>query len=89
MRIVESWSYEQQYGFRQNFSTNFALIELSDKIADAIDKNKFMVSIFIDLSKACDKLNHDILNYKLSRYGIRGIANGWFHIIIVNNCQLL
>ena len=30
--------YEQQYGFRQNLSTDFALIELSDRIAEAIDK---------------------------------------------------
>ena len=46
--------YEQQYGFRQGFSTDFALIELSDKIAKAIDDKKFMMGIFIDLSKAFD-----------------------------------
>ena len=48
--------YEQQYGFRQNFSTDLALIELSDKIAEAIDNKKHMMGIFIDLSKAFDTL---------------------------------
>ena len=44
--------YDQQYGFRQNLSTDFALLELSDKIAEAIDRKKFMIGIFVDLSKA-------------------------------------
>ena len=70
--------YEQQYGFRQNSSTDFALIELSDKIAEAIDRKQFMIGIFVDLSKAFDTLNHSILLQKLSNYGIRGLANDWF-----------
>jgi len=49
--------YEQQYGFRQNFSTDFALIELPDKIAEAIHKKKFTIGIFVHLSKAFDTLN--------------------------------
>ena len=70
--------YEQQYGFRQNSSTDFALIELSDEIAEAIDRKQFMIGIFVDLSKAFDTLNHSILLQKLSNYGIRGLANDWF-----------
>ena len=70
--------FEQQYGFRQKLSTDFALIEISDKIAEAIDKKKFMIGIFVDLSKAFDTLNHKILLTKLSSYGIRGLANRWF-----------
>ena len=52
---------EQQYEFRQNFPTDFALIELADKIADAIDNNKFTIGIFVDLSKAFETLNPNIL----------------------------
>ena len=70
--------YEQQYGFRQNFSTDLALLELSDKIAESIDAKKYTIGIFVDLSKAFDTLNHGILLKKLFRYGIRGIANNWF-----------
>ena len=59
-------------------STDFALLELSDKIAEAIDKKKFMIGIFVDLSKAFDTLNHNILLQKLISYGIRGSVNDWF-----------
>ena len=70
--------YEQQYGFRQNFSTDLALLELSDKIAESFDEKKYTIGIFVDLSKAFDTLNHGILFQKLFKYGIRGIANNWF-----------
>ena len=79
--------YEQQYGFRQNFSTDLALIELSDKIAEAMDNKKHMMGIFIDLSKAFDTLNHSILLQKLSNYGIRGVANDWFKNYLTNREQ--
>ena len=42
--------YEHQYGFRKNYSTEFALLELSDKTAQAMDEEKFMIGIFVDLS---------------------------------------
>ena len=81
--------YEQQYGFRQNYSTDLAIVELADKIAKAIDDGKFMIGIFIDLSKAFDTLNHDILLQKLSNFGIRGIANSWFRNYLTNREQFV
>ena len=81
--------YEQQYGFRKNYSTEYALIELSDKIAQAIDKKEFTVGIFIDLSKAFDTLNHEILLKKLAHYGIRGVANDWFRAYLCDRCQFV
>ena len=43
---------KHQYGFRQNRSTEHAIIDFVDKITAAIDQGKFSVGIFLDLSKA-------------------------------------
>lgn len=67
-----------QYGFRQNHSTYMALMEMYDKISTAVDNSEYAVGIFIDLSKAFDTLNHEILVAKLEYYGVRGTALDWF-----------
>ena len=67
-----------QYGFRKNHSTAYALIQLYDTLSDAIDLGKVTLGIFIDLSKAFDSVNHDILLAKLDFYGVRGVALQWF-----------
>ena len=64
--------YEFQYGFRQGHSTSHALVEITDKIKFAMDNNEMTCGIFLDLSKAFDTVNHEILLYKLDHYGIRG-----------------
>lgn len=66
---------KSQFGFRKKHSTYMAMMQLYDKVSDAIDKNEFCVGIFIDLSKAFDTINHDILLQKLNAYGIRGMPN--------------
>ena len=66
---------KSQFGFRKKHSTYMAMMQLYDKVSEAIDKNEFCVGIFIDLSKAFDTINHDILLQKLYTYGIRGIPN--------------
>ena len=55
-----------------------ALIDMYDRIISAIDNNEFCIGVFIDLSKAVDMLNHDILSLKVEHYGVRGIALKWF-----------
>ena len=62
----------------KNRSTGHAILELTDKISKAIDEGKYTVGIFLDLSKAFDTVNHEILIKKLQQYGIRGIGLQWF-----------
>ena len=65
---------EQQYGFRVNHSAELAAIKLADYIVHEMDRKLTPVNIYIDLSKAFDILNYDILLYKLHYYGITDIA---------------
>ena len=64
--------YKKQFGFRKNYSTAHALLSISQKIMDALDKGKYACGVFIDLQKAFDTVDHKILLKKLSYYGIRG-----------------
>ena len=58
-------------------STNLALLELVEELTSSIDKKNKTIGVFIDLKKAFDTIDHDILLKKLDRYGVRGISNNW------------
>ena len=63
--------FDHQYGFRSGHSTEHAALELTDRIITNIDNKKSPLNIFLDLSKAFDTLDHNILLHKLHHYGIR------------------
>ena len=58
-------------------STSNALLDLVEEITSSIDAEKISIGVFIDLKKAFDTVNHDLLIDKLEYYGIRGIAQEW------------
>jgi len=64
-----------------------SLIDLYDKISAAVDMQEFSIGVFIDLSKAFDTLDHNILLRKLEHYGIRGLALQWFQNYLYNRKQ--
>lgn len=76
-----------QYGFRTGMSTELAILELQDRIAENLSNKKHCIGMFLDLSKAFDTLNHSILLTKLEHYGIRGIALSWFKSYLSNRQQ--
>ena len=70
--------YSLQFGFRAHHSINHALVSLTEAIKNSLDNRKFGCGIFLDLQKAFDTVNHDILLMKLEHCGIRGISLDWF-----------
>ena len=78
---------DNQYGFRKKHSTSYALTKLFDKLSCAIDNREIAVGVFIDLSKAFDTVDHEILLEKLEHYGIRGLAHNWFRSYLSNRQQ--
>ena len=80
---------ESQYGFRENRSTSLALMELIEEITNCLDTQKYAIGIFIDLKKAFDTINHEILLDKLERYGIRGIGLNWLRSYLMDRQQFV
>ena len=81
---INSIIYDLQFGFRQKYSTSYAFIHLTDKIREQLDNGNFACRIFVDLQKAFDTVDCDILIQKLNHYGIRGVGNNWFSSYLQN-----
>ena len=76
-----------QLGFRPAHSTQHAINYLHEKFVQALDNNEHVVAVFLDLSKAFDTVNHEILLCKLQKYGVRGVTSDVFHSYLSNRCQ--
>ncbi|KAG6463038.1 hypothetical protein O3G_MSEX013626 [Manduca sexta] len=69
---------DNQFGFRQGFSTDDAVNLLTNNIAESLDKGLCCLGVFMDLAKAFDTVSIPILLRKLECIGIRGTALDWF-----------
>ena len=52
---------KKQFWFREKHSTDMAILNLVDKISQNIDSKNYSMGICIDLSKAFDIINHNIM----------------------------
>ena len=66
-----------QYGFKPGSTTMDCLVDLIEEMSTSLDQGNYAVSIFLDLSKAFDTVNHSILLSKLF-YGIQNPYINWF-----------
>ena len=79
--------YESQYGFRKGHSRELASLELVNRLLSKMDKGGVPLAVFIDLSKAFDTLDHDILLYKLKCYGLTGKSINLLKCYLTNRQQ--
>ena len=82
-----NYLYTNQFGFRNLHSTNHALITITEKIRKAIDNGEITCGVFLDLQKAFDTVDHEILLSKLEHYGIRGVSLKWFKTFFTQQHQ--
>ena len=81
--------YCKQFGFQKGHSPEHAILQLVEQINQSFEKNKFTLGVFVDLSKAFDTVDHQILMKKLEYYGIAGNNLRWFENYLKNRQQFI
>ena len=85
--VTNNLLFSRQFGFQKNTSTEHAILQLTDDIRKSFSKGEFTLGVFIDLSKAFDTVDHNILLKKLDYYGINGKTKRWFESYLQNRKQ--
>jgi hypothetical protein len=78
-----------QHGFCKGKSTHTAIAEFTKRVYKSLDEKEISTGLFLDLSKAFDLVDHDILLRKMARLGIRGVALKWFQTYLENREQVV
>ena len=84
---IEDILTPKQYGFRPASTTTDCLVDVIEEIPATLDKGDYAVSLFLDLSKAFDTVNHQFLLNTLTYYGIVNRENIWFRSYLNNRKQ--
>ncbi len=56
-----------QFGFQRGLSTEHCILHLTNYVTKALNENKYAIGVFLDLQKAFDVVNHEVLNSKQRR----------------------
>src|SRR6218665_36205 len=79
--------YPNQHGFQSGHSTSMALLDMPDRVSNAIDAREYAIRIFLYLAKAFDTVDHAILLGKLENHGVRATPLRWFHSYLYQRQQ--
>ena len=93
-RLITFWTkynvfVPTQFGFKENRSTTLAIAHLHELIITVLHNDRSVCTIFMDLAKAFDTVNHNILLFKLEQYGVRGVANNLLSSYLSNRKQFV
>ncbi len=78
---------KKQFGFRENLSTEDALTTFLEEIYDIVNNGNKCSALFIDITKAFDTVDHEILLDKLYLAGVRGLPLKWFSSYLSERLQ--
>lgn len=78
--------FEHQFRLQKN-NEPLAILDLYNRLINAIEHKKISCCICLDLAKAFDTVDHTILLNKLDHYGIRGTAQAWFKSYLTDRTQ--
>ena len=79
-----------QCGFRKGHSTDLTVLSFTDSIRRSMDEGLLTGAVFIDLRKAFDTVDHDLLLEKLTmEYGVTGKELGWFRDYLTDRRQVV
>ena len=79
--------YQHQYGFRRGHSTAQAIEQLNNWVLEAMDRKELTSLLFVDISKAFDSINHQILLGKLEHIRLSESYLKWFKSYLVDRRQ--
>jgi hypothetical protein len=85
---INNLLYDHQYGFLRGKSTEHNLLHVVNHITQSLNEGKFSIGVFLDLKKAFDVVDHEILLAKLPKYGILGTLD-WFRSYLSNRSQIV
>ena len=78
-----------QFGFSEGKSTTQAIFKVVTDILETFHNKTYTAALFLDLTKAFDTVNKDILMHKMGIYGFRGIPNSFLSSYMSNRFQFV